>query len=85
MSEIELFPTNELLTESPRLIWVRRHGLRTRKLPSGLWVAWRAIDVARGEQALGRYVSPVGSTEEEALIELAKDAGLKLWNEEGAP
>lgn len=70
---------------SPRLAWMRDHGVTTRKLPdewsnsecpeTGEWIStWQATE----EDSKGWYG---GDTEDEAIVALAKAKGLKLWNE----
>ena len=61
-------------TPSPRLAWMRRHGIET---ATDLieWIAWQPC---AGEPD----VEATGPTEDDAICELAKKLGLRLWNEE---
>lgn len=91
MSE-ELFPAAAITADSPRLAWMKRHGLKT--WPTRGWVGdttcpetgadIRQWNAARDGHEPGMIHAPVCSadTEDEALAELALKLGLKLWNEE---
>ncbi len=74
----ELFDLPE--TKSPRLIWLEKHGIKV--TPSKAhgpslkcWMAYRHD---------GDFISAsaYGSTEDEAIADLAIKLGLRLWNEE---
>lgn len=95
MSADELFPTPETL--SPRLVWMRRHEIKTLHrddLPekAGQWEAYigdyqTAVDKTINDTEARFYPdeSPYlawGETEEDAVLELAKNNQWKLWNEE---
>lgn len=90
-----LFPVVESL--SPRIAWMRRHGVITFYCAPGrcpaVWLAgfqrwWPELGgvdffaqeaACNGDSRLGE-----GDTEEDALVALARAAGLRLWNEEEA-
>ena len=94
-----LFPEAEIAMDSPRLAWMKRHGIVTFRLPADLWMAgfqaWRpdVLDPAQffcdetganGDSRIG-----MADTEDEALADLltcgyARERGIRLWNEEGA-
>ena len=103
----ELFPAESVAMDSPRLAWMKRHGIVTHhSLPNdphasrwyaGFW-SW-AEDFPQmdevpqdpvGAEALFLFETgmngPVnvgtGATEEDAITELCRKHGLKLWNEE---
>jgi hypothetical protein len=70
----ELFEIKE--TKSPRLLWMDKHGVWTEKTkfvdfdqPEHAWTATAAGQVG------------VGPTEDDAIVDLAKHMGIKLWNE----
>ena len=54
---------------SPRLQWVKRHGLVVKKRPDGVWACYLT------DETLG-----VGETEEEACLNLCEKAGIRHWN-----
>jgi hypothetical protein len=71
----ELFAVPESL--SPRLRWMRRHGITTRRnditeTPSANWEAYQACS--------GDWEP--GDTEHDAIANLAEALGIRLWNEE---
>lgn len=68
---------------SPRLRWMGQHGIFTEKRNfneegDGPWWAWSH---AKTEPHMKLEASD--RTEDEALTNLAKKLGIKLWNEEG--
>ena len=66
----ELFEIPEC--KSPRLRWMERYNIQTTDDPITLgWMAFGKIE------GVG-----FGDTEEEAVLAYAKNAGIKLWNEE---
>lgn len=93
----ELFPIEAVTQDSPRLAWMKRHGVITLHHAPGhcpaTWFAgfqswWPTLTSddffatetgANGDSRIGE-----GDTEDEALAALASNAGLRLWNEEGA-
>ncbi len=96
MSGDTLFDVPESL--SPRLAWMRKHGIQTLKrddLPceAGRWEAY----VGDYEAAVTKTINDSdarfypdesphlawGQTEEEAVMELAQNNEWPLWNEEG--
>lgn len=91
MIESSLFDTPIQL--SPRLAWLKNHNVRTHEwkndpsdrrtfshLGFGNWVAY--VGRFPGHEDEGCYAE--GSTEDEALVNLAKGMKWKLWNEESA-
>lgn len=58
----ELFPTEESL--SPRLLWLRKHGLATFKNAAGKW---------------GVAPVFTSATEDEAILTYCEEHGLKHW------
>ena len=67
---------------SPRLRWMRKHRIRTNKVPAqhprfGQWVAW--IDDRKWQKKSDSDF--YGANEEEAIVNLAKQLNIKLWNE----
>lgn len=84
----QLFNVPESL--SPRLAWLKKHGVRLHHNPSEFpddpWCVWlpeneqvETPGIPAREDLCG-----FGATEEDALCELAKIHNLKLWNEEEA-
>lgn len=77
----ELFPIEPSL--SPRLRWIERHQVRTRETTDAerhmetddLWLAWLEGDDFGGS----------GMTEDEAIVDLAKNLRIALWNEPSHP
>ncbi len=84
----ELFPASEVASESPRLRWIREHGLRC--------AFANYTDAEREEMEAGDSLCPPwscyhpdqmpgegehGSTADEACANYAAAHGLKLWNE----
>lgn len=67
----ELFPIAEVTAESPRLAWLKRHGVKTAQGALG-WSAWRQRDSCACH----------GDTENDAIADLADLMGVPLWNEE---
>jgi len=89
MNDGLLFPVEESL--SPRLAWIRRNHVVTYRsdVEPVCWFAGKAdapvTDVAswfveetsaNGDSRIGE-----GDTEDEAIAELARKHGMKLWNE----
>jgi hypothetical protein len=84
----ELFPPDSVAMISPRLAWIKKHGVRThhsRAFEDAEWLPWCAafgepfeVINEQGDGALG-----FGQTEDEAIIDLAVKFDVKLWNEEG--
>lgn len=76
-----LFPVPETL--SPRIAWIQRHGVKTfhstgqppEEYP---WAAWLMSDEVGGLPRFDSYAT--GATEHDAIAELARFKGLKLWN-----
>ena len=87
----ELFNIPEC--KSPRLKWIEENGILTGRDTTGTWHAvipkggdeWLGAAVLvlkyHGTLAASRVAS--GATEDDALTNLAKAIGLRLWNERG--
>lgn len=82
----ELFPLDAVFMESPRLRWLKKHGVTIEHCPGFdgeespetgetcyPYYVWLN---AEPEKKYGHYSA------DDALVELAKAKGLKLWNEE---
>ncbi len=91
MSE-ELFPAEAVTMDSPRLAWMKRHGLCTYHVPeltgecpeTGADLKpWTCVSKTQPEHVLfGRYGQ--GDTEDEACADYAVKFKVSLWNEEAA-
>jgi hypothetical protein len=88
----ELFEIPE--TKSPRLQWIEDHSIKTDKSQNdGIWYAVMPreahfnLSVAELAVIYWRTLSAnrlaTGKTEDEAITNLAKQLGLRLWNEGG--
>lgn len=62
-------------TKSPRLLWLKKHGITCHD--------YRTDDIYRFMAHGIHEGSGFGPTPEDAVLEYAKTAGIKLWNEEG--
>ena len=83
MSE-ELFAVTEVSMDSPRLRWMKKHGVQTR-YDGDCYIAWvgdldEAIEHGGADPEAGGYAE--ASTEDDAILLLANAHGLRLWNEE---
>lgn len=80
----ELFPISAVSKESPKLVWIRRHGIKTNfddslELEEHPWSAWQGnLDYAIEADNFG-----TGETEEDAIVNWARRNEVRLWNEEG--
>lgn len=106
-TEPEFFPPEAVAMDSPRLAWMKKHGIITwfdngrrdgvQECPpewfagfAHWWPGKTGIDYFANETAHnGDSRIGQGDTEIEALAQLltcceARDAGIKLWNEEDA-
>lgn len=72
----ELFSPSEVAMESPRLRWLRVHGVRTREVAKN---PPAARFEARGP---GGTTPGAGDSEEEAQKDWGVKNGVRLWNEE---
>jgi hypothetical protein len=90
----ELFPEEVGSMDSPRLAWMKRHGLETEFYPEAVGMTedefgndvfpW-VCRLAKPRLTSGTYCPKEiggGETEHDAIADFAKNAGLKLWNEE---
>jgi len=88
----ELFDIPETL--SPRLAWIKEHGVLTHHAPhceEAPWIALIPMDGHTGNigeimaEWCGLYdeqgLIGYGMTMDEAIVSMAKATGLKLWNE----
>ena len=80
----ELFKPSEVSQDSPRLRWIKQHGIQTHHSPEFKdddeylpWCAWTG-DL---QKAIQRERISLGRTEDEAIVEWAKDNNMRLWNE----
>lgn len=85
----ELFPIESMTQDSPRLQWMKRHGVQTHFTSCGPsddndWQPWVAafgdpfqVVNQDGDEAMG-----FGHTEDEAIRNLACIHQVRLWNEE---
>jgi len=72
------------VSESPRRQWLKKHRISTDKsscVPDDEepWNAW----VGDLSEAIENDDVGTGTTEDDALCDLAKRLGIRLWNEEG--
>lgn len=80
-------PFNLPDSPSPRLAWLNKHGVQTEQSPKHMIgdedefgnrvFAWHAMIGDDAQTSVG------GDTEQDAICNLAKIKGWKLWNEEG--
>lgn len=92
----ELFDPATVDSKSPRMNWLEKHDihLQHRNDLGPDWPKWEAY-VGDYDEAIGRTVNGdmdepidgskwlcVGFTEEEAIVALAKNRGIRLWHEE---
>ena len=85
MSE-ELFTDAAVAMDSPRLRWMKKHGVQTR-YDGDCYIAWvgdldEAIEHGGDDPDAGGYAK--ASTEDDAILLIANGYGLRLWNEEEA-
>ena len=82
----ELFTDAVVAMDSPRLRWMKKHGVQTR-YDGDCYIAWIGdLDEATchggDDPDAGGYAE--ASTEDDAILLIAKAHGLRLWNEEEA-
>ena len=80
----ELFTDAAVAMDSPRLRWMKKHGVQTRPDGDG-YIAWigdldEAIERRWADPDAGGYEK--ASTEDDAILLIANGYGLRLWNEE---
>lgn len=76
----ELFDPKSVTVDSPCKKWVKKHSISTLKSPEidPPWAAWSGgLDDALNKDNIG-----YGQTEDDALVDWAKENGVRLWNEE---
>lgn len=94
MNSDELFPAEAVQMDSPKLAWLKKHGLETQRNEfagefseewddgeTPAWVCRVVKDSADMSSYRPREIAG-GKTEEEACAELALIRGIPLWNEE---
>ncbi len=93
MNPDELFPAEAVTMLSPRLAWMKRHGLETEHLPNGgtecpetgseipHWIC-RVVKLNPNFSHYKQREIGMGDTEDDACADYAKNAGVRLWNEE---
>lgn len=89
----ELFPLDAVFMESPRLRWMKLHGIITCRVPNdttwlagfqGWWPDRSGLDFFAYETARnGDSRVAEGFSEDDALMELARGYRLPLWNAKG--
>ena len=82
----ELFTDSAVSMDSPRLRWMKKHGVQTRPDGDG-YIAWigdldEAIEHGGADPEAGGYAE--ASTEDDAILLIAQANHLRLWNEEEA-
>ena len=87
----ELFNISDVTHESPRLAWIKRHGVKTHHSThfdidgEQPWCAWDRSNWT-GKDGDGIPNEPgrcgFGETEHDAIADLADLLGVPLWNEE---
>ena len=82
----ELFTYASVAMDSPRLRWMKKHGVQTRH-DGDCYIAWvgdldEAIEHGGADPDEGGYAK--ASTEDDAILLIANATGLRLWNEEDA-
>ena len=82
----ELFPDASVAMDSPRLRWMKKHGVKTR-YEGDCYISWigdldEAIEHGGDDPDDGGYAE--AETEDEAILLIAKAHHLRLWNEEEA-
>ena len=80
----ELFTDAAVAMDSPRLRWMKKHGVKTR-YDGERYMAWigdldEAIEHGGDDPDAGGYA--LAETEDDAILLIAKAHGLRLWNEE---
>jgi hypothetical protein len=70
------------VSESPRRLWLKKHRISTHKSDCFTdddepWNAW----VGELSEAIEDNLVRTGATEDDALCDLAKKLGIRLWNE----
>lgn len=66
-------------SKSPRLLWLEKHCITVSFVPADP-IAYREFWNAKHISET-RLVMAQGDTEDEALVNLAKELGIRLWNE----
>lgn len=86
--QAELFPLDSIQMDSPRRAWLLKHDIHTKHSPwmeDEPWAAWVG-DLEAAISQGGDYPEAggvaLGWDENDALCNLAKARGLRLWNEQ---
>jgi len=83
----ELFPASEMAMDSPRLAWMKKYSVsvhHSKQCPESPWCAWfPGNEETPGGIPLDPDLCGYGTTEEDALRDLAVRNDFPLWNEEG--
>jgi hypothetical protein len=79
----EFFPASEVAMDSPKLAWLKKHGIRS------IEHDWTGTDFEgthepRWQAFIGDKNGMCADTEDEALAALCVEHGIKLWFEETA-
>jgi hypothetical protein len=91
----ELFPIESVTQDSPRLAWLKRHNLETECIPEGgpgvespetgedipAWICRVRKQHPNFSTYCDREIGG-GNTEDDAIADFARNAGIPLWNEE---
>jgi len=83
----ELFPFDDVRMDSPKLAWMKKHGVRVVQHD---WTGtdFEGSDEPRWQAVIGGYRNPHYcirmDTEDEAIEEAAMVLGVPLWNEDDA-
>jgi hypothetical protein len=88
----ELFPTEEMEVPSPRLAWIKQHGITVRRNPKidedlGQWECWSGNYEEASDKQMSDCPDLDGpffvaeQSEEAALVQYAISNNIRLWNE----
>lgn len=80
----ELFTDAAVAMDSPRLRWMKKHGVQTR-YDGDCYIAWVGYfyeAIGHGGDDPDAFGYAEASTEDDAILLLAKAKGLRLWNED---
>ena len=65
--------------KSPRLLWMEKHGITTEKRSSSIGQVF--VATAQNLTRTGTITTKSTSNEHDALVEMAIQLGIKLWNQ----
>ena len=85
----ELFDPSSVKQDSPRLAWMKKHGLQTMEdkywSDDVDWEPWACFSPTEtGENDFNEDSVGTGKTEHDSIVDWTVKHGVKLWNEEGA-